>query len=1494
MTLQTCPTRDRLDSFQAGDLEEVALAMLASHVEACTTCQRSLETVIGESADSVVTALLEDAPPGAFAAEAHCREAVERVAALAGSSVSSPNGSEATIASEGQPGVSQQSAPLPVASIREYKLLAKIGEGGMGAVYKALHTRLDKVVAVKILPADRMRDPGSVARFQREMKAVGRLDHPNIVRAMDAGEEGGMHFLVMEYVEGLDLSQLAKATGPLPIADACELVRQAALGLAEAHEHGMVHRDIKPNNLILAKSRRKNAPPTVKILDLGLALLSEALAPDNGGLTTSGQMMGTIDYMAPEQAGDTHQVDIRADIYSLGATLYRLLTGAAPFSGDKFDTPVKKILALATQAPTALEARRPDVPRRLAAIVTKMLAKDPKDRPATPEEVAEALAPFCQSANLAALLTRGSSAGASLVVTDSEAGTRPHLSAGSADTAPTIEQQAGVGAAVHRRAHAAIGRKIPRSYAIAAAFGGAALAALFGITFFLQTPNGTVRVEIKDKNIQVFLDKNSATFQGVDKKHEIKVTPGKHGLTIKRGDFSFETDKFEVRKGETLRLSVEFLAGKVRVVRADGTSLGERIVDVGSDFALEFDGKTAYVAIPSLRHDTKDPITIEAWIKSAGPNAVNTPIVSGYTPTSGVTLSRMPNGAVAWIINSGGEENVRAESDFPVKNGVWVHLAACWDGKTSRLFVDGKLQSTPVARFEHRVTAKFSDQPFFIGAHRFWPGDNVRGFFHGAVDEVRISKVARYDKDFTPPRRYESDADTLALYHFDEGQGDMLKDSSGYDHHGKIVGAKWVRAEGLPPATPAVAPQIATPLPARFALDLNSELTSGTAHVRVPKILQGPEPLTIEMRITPRKPSAPGKNRLLFALTGSLILKSVSGTDLYWQGPPTSPGEYPQVLARNAMRPGRPMHVAGVSTGKELRLYVDGYFMGKHAVELSPHPEGYCFLGGTNRSEADWEPFDSLIHEVRISKTARYDKDFTPNERLEPDTDTLILYDFHEGEGDLLHDRSGAAHHGTIVGAKWVRLDGSIPPVTTTAPSQVVDLLKLVDVNRDAVKGKWTLTADGLASDGSVPFCRLKLPYAPPPEYDFRVEFTAAGGNDILQLFTVGGRSCTWLMGAWGGRHDGFDTVRDHPLTREGTNIIGGPTSIRRGQRHTSLIQVRRNSITATIDGKQIVRHETDGSDLGMPDAWSIGEGAIGLGTTFDAVVFHKVELIVPAAQNDGAGWHGWPADAPPPAIAPFDAAQAKAHQRTWATHLGVPVEYTNSIGMKFRLLPPGEFLMGSAKGDPNEASPHKVTLTRPYYLGTYEATQDEYQAVIGSNPSKFDGKLLPVEFVTAQEAMNYCRKLSEREGKNHRLPTEAEWEFACRGGTTTEWHFGDDPATLGDYAWHNENAGDRSHPVGEKKPNPFGLFDMHGNVFEYCSDYTGAYSAHQAVDPQGPALGRYRGFRGGSWFFKPFDTRSADRQDKEWPARGSHVGFRVVLEVDAVQEALKPGGPGE
>lgn len=346
--------------------------------------------------ETVESQIRQPAPIDPVADESECQEAVGRIIEM-GRDLSAAT-REAL-----RPPSSAPQAVL-IGTLGQYQLLEKLGEGGMGAVYKAVHSRLERVVAVKVLPANRLQDPQAVGRFQREMRAVGKLQHPNIVAAHDAGEIDGTHYLVMELVEGIDLGKLVSRRGPLPINAACELIRQAALGLQHAYEHNLVHRDIKPSNLMLAAPSNSKALPTVKILDLGLALLEGGQVEANE-LTSTGQVMGTIDYMAPEQGTDTHGVDIRADIYSLGATLYKLLSGQAPFSDPQYATPIKKLMALATKAPKPIESLRPDCPPQLAQLVGRMLAKPPEERPTPPEELASLLEPFANGADLRGLLT---------------------------------------------------------------------------------------------------------------------------------------------------------------------------------------------------------------------------------------------------------------------------------------------------------------------------------------------------------------------------------------------------------------------------------------------------------------------------------------------------------------------------------------------------------------------------------------------------------------------------------------------------------------------------------------------------------------------------------------------------------------------------------------------------------------------------------------------------------------------------------------------------------------------------------------------------------------------------------------------------------------------------------------------------------------------------------------------------------------------------------
>jgi serine/threonine protein kinase len=268
-----------------------------------------------------------------------------------------------------------------------YLISDKIGAGGMGQVFKARHKRMDRLVAIKLLPPEVNKDEAAIQRFHREVKAAAKLTHPNIVIAYDADEApGGIHFLVMEYVEGRDLAQVANSTTHLPVDSVLNYIVQAARGLAFAHENGVVHRDIKPANLLL------DAKGTVKILDMGLARIHDAaVQAAKDGLTKSGDVMGTVDYMAPEQAFDTHKADGRADIYSLGCTMYRLLTKANLYEAESL---VQKLMAHQSKPIPSLRQQRPDVSAELEAAFQRMVAKSAEDRFQTMGEVNAALEPL--------------------------------------------------------------------------------------------------------------------------------------------------------------------------------------------------------------------------------------------------------------------------------------------------------------------------------------------------------------------------------------------------------------------------------------------------------------------------------------------------------------------------------------------------------------------------------------------------------------------------------------------------------------------------------------------------------------------------------------------------------------------------------------------------------------------------------------------------------------------------------------------------------------------------------------------------------------------------------------------------------------------------------------------------------------------------------------------------------------------------------------------
>jgi hypothetical protein len=380
------PTHDRLAAFGLGQLDEAESAAIESHLADCAACRAALEAV---PEDPFVAKLRSSAQPDTPAPKS---QLAHEAPTLLNASAATPTCPD---------------LPTELAQHPRYRVLQLLGAGGMGVVYKAEHQLMERPVALKVIGHNLVGDPATIERFRREVKSAARLTHPNIVAAYDAEQAGDTHFLVMEFVEGTSLDRLVAEKGRLPVAQACDYVRQAALGLQHASQRGMVHRDIKPANLM------RTPEGQIKILDFGLARFARETAPaaslppaktagdmpDRGAgtgnpataLTATGTVMGTPDYMAPEQATDPHAADIRADIYSLGCTLYYLLAGAVPYPEG---TVVDKLLAHVERSPKPLTELRGDVPLELTRIIGRMLAKDPAQRYQTPAEVAQALVPW--------------------------------------------------------------------------------------------------------------------------------------------------------------------------------------------------------------------------------------------------------------------------------------------------------------------------------------------------------------------------------------------------------------------------------------------------------------------------------------------------------------------------------------------------------------------------------------------------------------------------------------------------------------------------------------------------------------------------------------------------------------------------------------------------------------------------------------------------------------------------------------------------------------------------------------------------------------------------------------------------------------------------------------------------------------------------------------------------------------------------------------------
>jgi serine/threonine protein kinase len=379
-----CPPLDQWEALASGLVTDDELQRLVEHLDSCPSCEERMAHWQG-SAPSLLPKKSRLASVPTADSDRVVNELCER---LADAEVTAPAG-DTDRHDDGTHAIAPK-------SIGPYELHGLLGRGGMGEVHKAWHKHLQRWVAIKLVAMHRRTDDDFRRRFAREMAVIGAVDSPYVVRALDAGVHDEQQYLVMELVQGRDLGLILKARRQLSIVDACEIARQAALGLAAIAARGLMHRDIKPSNLFLCEDG------IVKLLDLGLARRIE-IDDDESQLTSTLQVLGTPDYVSPEQVRQ-EAVDIRADVYSLGCTLYQMLAGRPPFAAPVCRTYAEKLMAHRDMSPPSLRALRSDIPPPLEKLVERMLAKQPADRLAAPSALATALAPFTTDAHLQALL----------------------------------------------------------------------------------------------------------------------------------------------------------------------------------------------------------------------------------------------------------------------------------------------------------------------------------------------------------------------------------------------------------------------------------------------------------------------------------------------------------------------------------------------------------------------------------------------------------------------------------------------------------------------------------------------------------------------------------------------------------------------------------------------------------------------------------------------------------------------------------------------------------------------------------------------------------------------------------------------------------------------------------------------------------------------------------------------------------------------------------
>ena len=1348
-----------------------------------------------------------------------------------------------------------------------YELLAEVARGGMGVVYKARHTALDRVVALKLVLTGSDASESELNRFQIEAKAAARLDHPHIVPVYEIGEHDGQHFFSMGFVDGPSLSVRLAKGGPLPPREAADLLRKVAEAVDYAHQQRIIHRDLKPGNVLLTPSGEP------KVTDFGLAKRLDS----EHSLTATGQVLGTPAYMAPEQAqGDKAIIGPAADIYSLGATLFAALTGRPPFTA----TAIHELLIQVTEEPPpAPRTINPKVPAALEAICLKCLAKEPSERYASAGALADDLRRFLDSKRV-------------------NASRRSSVAKAGAWVAAVAAVLIAVGAGVWFGRQGAVGPMPGASEKTDAASVAA--------NTKTSTAPDTAQPATKDEQLLRSLSAAQETLlpSPTGNVWEYRYAEAATACEQAFREFGFTLDQGDPSQlGETLkRRPSEF---------RESVLCGLELWELCAVAAKQ----TTVIEPLRQAQDSLDALDWRRSLRLARADADEKIILQIIREALTESLTPEQMELFALLIGS------RSPEKNPEALGVLRSL----------------LQESPKNFLTNLVMASALQA---IGRTKFAEG---AAYASEAVVPLRAAAKAR-------PTSALPQAQLVAVF------TDL----------GNIEAATTEREKLYQRQYPEAWPLIVTARKARESKQYDQALTLlREALAKQADVPQGEFELAATLILKGQDAEAePLLQKLVQAAVDDGAAYQVLQDVFRLVEPPTSGSGKPSrdVAAnnpssarvwrafikyrRNQGAAAPPMAIAPFDAeqakqhqeawAKHLGVPVE--YTNSIGMKFRLIPPGEFMMGSTAEEiekalKQDSIDFNSALHPTIRSEAPQHKVILTRPIYLCVNEVTQAQYEKVMGKNPSYFTSTGAGKDAVAA------LESINFPVETVTWYDAVEFSAKLSTQEKLRPFVLDDKTSNLSFDGNG--------YRLPTEAEW--EFACRAGTTTWYWF--GDQNEDLSQAGW---YDKNCNGRVHAVCELKENSFGlydihgnvwEWVQDRWGPNYYELFQTQ-----AAIDPRG---PETGGSyRVRRGGSWPVAE-TYSRGASRNAIpptgshadIGFRVALTVDAVK---AAIAERTADVPPPAIAPFNAEEARQHQEAWAKSLGVPVEYTNSIGMKFRLIPPGQFLMGSPQPEIEEAllkaagglqvgdgllgdywrgriksgaPQHVVILTQPMYLGVSEVTQAEYAKEMGVNPAHFastgGGKDLvtgtetanhPVEQVCWNDAAEFCAKLSQQEklkpfyfregetitpldGTGYRLPSEAEWEFACRAGTMTKYWIGDKDEDLVRAAWFGANSGERTHAAGGLKANPFGFFDMHGNVWEWLQDGWDPncyreFENKAAIDPHIPATAdSERMARGGGFNYIASGCRSSFRHATGPMNRYGDLGFRVALTVGAVKQ---------